>query len=97
MLWVYTVFSCEYGRRETLSQCCSNAGPPSSMAASVWRLVGRTQFMFITHDDRLLYPASFSKSIALRVEELSLSNLYHYFQHQITFLVIFITYPYDHN
>ena len=29
-----------HGRCETLSQCCSNAGPPSSMAASVWRLVG---------------------------------------------------------
>ena len=30
---------CEYGRRETLVQCCSNAGPSSSIAASVWRLV----------------------------------------------------------
>ena len=30
---------CEYGRRETLVQCCSNAGPPSSMPASAWRLV----------------------------------------------------------
>ena len=30
---------CEYGRRETMVQCCSNAGPLSSMAASVWRLV----------------------------------------------------------
>ena len=24
---------CEYGRRETMVQCCSNAGPSSSMAA----------------------------------------------------------------
>ena len=30
---------CEYGRRETLVQCCSNAGPPSSMPASAWRPV----------------------------------------------------------
>ena len=30
---------CEYGRRKTMVQCCSNAGPPSSMAASVWHLV----------------------------------------------------------
>ena len=30
---------CEYRRRETLVQCCSNVGPPSSMATSVWRLV----------------------------------------------------------
>ena len=29
---------CEYGRRETLVQCCSYAGPPSSMLASAWRL-----------------------------------------------------------
>ena len=26
---------CECGRYETLVQCCSNAGPPSSMGASV--------------------------------------------------------------
>ena len=30
---------CEYGRRETLVQCCYNAGPSSSMAAWVWCLV----------------------------------------------------------
>ena len=30
---------CEYGRCETLVQCCSNAGPPSSMPALAWRLV----------------------------------------------------------
>ena len=29
---------CEYGRRETLVQCCSNAGPSSLMAASAWHL-----------------------------------------------------------
>ena len=30
---------CEYGRRETLVQCCCNTGPPSLMPASAWRLV----------------------------------------------------------
>ena len=30
---------CEYGRHEMSVQCCSNAGPTSSMAASVWHLV----------------------------------------------------------
>ena len=30
-------------------QCCSNAGPPSSMGASVWR--GQTPFTFIRGDD----------------------------------------------
>ena len=31
-------------------QCCSNAGPLSSMAASVWRLVAAS-FKSIPHDD----------------------------------------------
>ena len=52
----------EYGRRETLLQCCFNAGPSSSMAASVC-----VSFTFIPRDDKLLNPASFSKSITLRV------------------------------
>ena len=42
-----------------------------------WR---RTPFTFILNDDRL-HPALFFKSITLRVKVLSLSNLYHYFQH----------------
>ena len=58
---------CEYGRRETLLHCCFNAGPSLSMAASVWRLVELTPFTFIPRDARLLNPASFSKSITLRV------------------------------
>ena len=63
-LHVYTLRDCnardcEYGRRETLLQCCFNAGPSSSMAASVWRLVELTLFTFIPRDDRLLNPASF--------------------------------------
>ena len=52
---------------------------------------------FILNDDRLLYPALFFKSITLRVWALSSSNLYNYFQHWISFLVIIITCPYDHN
>ena len=51
---------CEYGRRDTSVQCCSNAGSPSSVGASVRRV--QTLFMFIPGEDRLLFPASFSKA-----------------------------------
>ena len=45
---------------------------PASLTASVWRLVAACDpLTLILRDDRLLYPASFSKSINLRVYELS--------------------------
>ena len=53
--------------RETLVRCCSNYGPSSSMAASAWRLVAAYPAYVYSHSDRLLYPALFFKSIALRV------------------------------
>ena len=58
---------CEYGRRETLVRCCSNYGPSSSIAASVWHLVAAYPVYIYSHSDRLLYPALFFKSITLRV------------------------------
>ena len=41
---VYTLrhcnaLGCEYGRRETLVQCCSNAGPPSSKVILLFSLI----------------------------------------------------------
>ena len=46
---------CEYGRRETLVQCCSNAGPSSRGGVPRLRLF--PMMMNVT-------PASFSKSIS---------------------------------
>ena len=88
---------CECGRRETFMQCCSNAGPPSSMPASPWCLVAAYPVYVYSHWWQTVIHCLIFQIINLRVWALSLSNLYHYFQHWISFLVIFTTCPYDNN
>ena len=46
---------CEYGRREMLVECCSNAGPPSSVPASPWRLVAAYPVYVYSLDIAVLY------------------------------------------
>ena len=71
-------------RHEALSQCCFIAGPPSKTMGQHQNNSGTTPRVcwvtFIPRDDRLLYPAAFSRSITFQIYELSLSDLYHYFQ-----------------